>query len=153
LDQIVSAKLRKFMIGRELARQPVEQPLWVPGTQGGSRRLPGGAEGIRTDSHRGRSESSYSSLRRSMGAACSGRAPSRSRRALASRSLDALNSLLADVRRAQGPSLNVFLITQQHWSQTEVGWITTISGRLLVADNVGLVPVHLVSQVLCVRRI
>ena len=43
------------------------------------RGLPGGAEGIRTDSHRGRSESSYSSLRRSMGAACSRRAPSRSR--------------------------------------------------------------------------
>jgi hypothetical protein len=25
----------------------------MPGTQGGSRRLPGGAEGIRTDGHRG----------------------------------------------------------------------------------------------------
>jgi hypothetical protein len=45
--------------------------LWAPGTQGGSRRLPGGAEGIRTDGHRGRGEiSSYSSLRQSMRAAC-----------------------------------------------------------------------------------
>jgi len=43
------------------------------------------------------------------------------------RSLDAVNFLLADVRGALGPYLNVFLITQQHWSQTEVGWVTTIS--------------------------
>jgi MFS family permease len=46
------------------------------------------------------------------------------------RSLDAVNFLLADVRGALGPYLNVFLITQQHWSQTEVGWVTTISGLL-----------------------
>jgi MFS family permease len=43
-------------------------------------------------------------------------------------SLDAVNFLLADVRGALGPYLNVFLVTQQHWSQTEVGWVTTISG-------------------------
>ena len=36
-------------------------------------------------------------------------------------SLDALNFLLADVRGALGPYLNVFLITQQHWSQSSVG--------------------------------
>jgi hypothetical protein len=42
--------------------------------------------------------------------------------------LDAVNFLLADVRGALGPYLNVFLVTQQHWSQTEVGWVTTISG-------------------------
>jgi MFS family permease len=46
------------------------------------------------------------------------------------RSLDAVNFLLADVRGALGPYLNVFLITQQHWSQTEAGWVTTISGLL-----------------------
>jgi MFS family permease len=52
------------------------------------------------------------------------------------RSLDAVNFLLADVRGALGPYLNVFLITQQHWSQTEVGWVTTISGLLgLVAQT------------------
>ncbi len=45
-------------------------------------------------------------------------------------SLDAVNFLLADVRGALGPYLNVFLITQRHWSQTEVGWVTTISGLL-----------------------
>jgi MFS family permease len=49
------------------------------------------------------------------------------------RSLDAVNFLLADVRGALGPYLNVFLVTQQHWSQTEVGWVTTISGLLGLA--------------------
>ena len=52
------------------------------------------------------------------------------------RSLDALNFLLADVRGALGPYLNVFLVTQRHWSQTQVGWVTTISGLLgLVAQT------------------
>ncbi len=51
-------------------------------------------------------------------------------------SLDAVNFTLADVRGALGPYLNVFLITQQHWSQTQVGWVTTISGLLgLVAQT------------------
>jgi MFS family permease len=48
-------------------------------------------------------------------------------------SLDAVNFLLADVRGALGPYLNVFLVTQQHWSQSEVGWVTTIGGLLGIA--------------------
>ena len=48
-------------------------------------------------------------------------------------SLDAINFLLADVRGALGPYLNVFLVTQQHWSQSEVGVVTTISGLLGLA--------------------
>ena len=48
-------------------------------------------------------------------------------------SLDAINFLLADVRGALGPYLNVFLVTQQHWSQSEVGLVTTISGLLGLA--------------------
>ena len=44
--------------------------------------------------------------------------------------LDAVNFLLSDVRGALGPYLNVFLVTQQHWSQSEVGLVTTISGLL-----------------------
>src|SRR5258705_5673248 len=48
-------------------------------------------------------------------------------------SLDALNFLLADVRGALGPFLNVFLVTQQHWSQSEVGLVTTIGGLLGLA--------------------
>jgi MFS family permease len=48
-------------------------------------------------------------------------------------SLDAINFLLADVRGALGPYLNVFLVTQQHWSQSEVGLITAIGGLLGLA--------------------
>ena len=40
-------------------------------------------------------------------------------------SLDAINFLLADVRGALGPYLNIFLVTQQHWSQSEVGLVTS----------------------------
>jgi hypothetical protein len=32
-----------------------------------------------------------------------------------------------------GPYLNVFLVTQQHWSQSEVGLVTTIGGLLGLA--------------------
>ena len=48
-------------------------------------------------------------------------------------SLDALNFLLADVRGALGPYLNVFLVTQQHWSRSAVGLVTAISGLLGLA--------------------
>jgi MFS family permease len=48
-------------------------------------------------------------------------------------SLDAVNFLLSDVRGALGPYLNVFLVTQQHWSQSQVGLVTTISGLLGLA--------------------
>ncbi|MGD0185607.1 MAG: MFS transporter [Roseiarcus sp.] len=48
-------------------------------------------------------------------------------------SLDAINFLLADVRGAIGPYLNVFLVTQQHWSQSEVGLVTTVGGLIGLA--------------------
>src|SRR5467141_5160577 len=48
-------------------------------------------------------------------------------------SLDAINFLLADVRGALGSYLNVFIVTQQHWSQSEVGLVTTIGGLLGLA--------------------
>jgi MFS family permease len=48
-------------------------------------------------------------------------------------SLDAINFLLADVRGALGPFLNVFLVTQQKWSQSDVGFVTTIGGLLALA--------------------
>jgi MFS family permease len=48
-------------------------------------------------------------------------------------SLDALNFLLADVRGALGPYLNVFLVTQMGWSQSAVGLMTTISGLVGLA--------------------
>ncbi len=49
------------------------------------------------------------------------------------RLLDALNFFLADVRGALGPYLNVFLVTQQGWSQSSVGVMTTISGLIGLA--------------------
>jgi len=54
-------------------------------------------------------------------------------------SLDAVNFLAADVRGAVGPYLNVFLVTQRHWSQSEVGLVTTIAGLLglLVQTPIG----------------
>ena len=48
-------------------------------------------------------------------------------------SLDAVNFLLADVRGALGPYLNVFLVTRQHWSLSEVGLVTTIGDLLGLA--------------------
>jgi MFS family permease len=48
-------------------------------------------------------------------------------------SLDALNFLLADVRGALGPYLNVYLTTQLHWSQSSIGLVTTIGGLLGIA--------------------
>ena len=48
-------------------------------------------------------------------------------------SLDAVNFLLADVRGALGPYLNVFLVTQQHWSQSGTGFVTMIGGLLGLA--------------------
>jgi MFS family permease len=48
-------------------------------------------------------------------------------------SLDAINFLAADVRGAVGPYLNVFLVTRQHWSQSEVGLVTTLGGLLGLA--------------------
>ena len=48
-------------------------------------------------------------------------------------SLDALSFLLADVRGALGPHLNVFLVTQQQWSQSTVGLVTALSGWLTLA--------------------
>lgn len=46
------------------------------------------------------------------------------------RALDALNFLLADVRAGLGPYLNVFLVTELHWSQSSVGLVLTTGGLL-----------------------
>src|SRR5271154_3342730 len=47
--------------------------------------------------------------------------------------LDALNLLSADVRNLFGPFINIFLVTGQHWTQTDVGLVTTGSGLLGIA--------------------
>ena len=55
------------------------------------------------------------------------------RRGFSPFSLDAVNFRAADVRGAVGPYLNVFLVTQQNWSQRDVGLVTTIGGLLGLA--------------------
>jgi sugar phosphate permease len=47
--------------------------------------------------------------------------------------LDALNFFAADARNALGPFVNVYLVTDRHWSQTEVGLVATMSGLLGIA--------------------
>jgi hypothetical protein len=47
--------------------------------------------------------------------------------------LDAVNFLAADARNLFGPFVNVFLVTSRHWSQTDVGLVTTASGLLGIA--------------------
>jgi hypothetical protein len=47
--------------------------------------------------------------------------------------LDTLNFLSADVRSLFGPFVNVFLVTSRHWTQTDVGLVTTASGLLGIA--------------------
>jgi MFS family permease len=47
--------------------------------------------------------------------------------------LDAVNFLAADVRNLFGPFVNVFLVTSRHWSQTDVGLVTTATGLLGIA--------------------
>ena len=51
-------------------------------------------------------------------------------------SLDALDFLLADVRGALGPYLNIFLVTQQNWSQASVRLVATGGGLLGLAVQV-----------------
>ena len=47
--------------------------------------------------------------------------------------LDALNFFAADARNALGPFVNVYLVTEHHWSQTEFGVVATMSGLLGLA--------------------
>ena len=47
--------------------------------------------------------------------------------------LDSLNFLSADVRNAFGPYINLLLVTDQHWSLSEVGVITSVSGLVGIA--------------------
>jgi MFS family permease len=42
--------------------------------------------------------------------------------------LDWLNFFLADVKGALGPYLGIFLLTEQHWNQAEIGIVATVAG-------------------------
>ena len=50
-----------------------------------------------------------------------------------STALDALNFFSADVRNALGPYVNVYLVTDRHWTQTAAGLVATGSGLLGIA--------------------
>jgi MFS family permease len=50
-------------------------------------------------------------------------------------SLDAVNFFVSDVRGAFGPFVNVYLVTQLHWSQTDVGLIMMVGGLLGLATQ------------------
>ena len=47
--------------------------------------------------------------------------------------LDAVNFLSADVRNLFGPFINVYLVTVHHWTQTDMGWVSTASGLIGIA--------------------
>src|SRR5579862_1781503 len=49
--------------------------------------------------------------------------------------LDWLNFFLADMRGALGPYVNVFLVTEQGWSQSAVGVMTTVGGLIGLATQ------------------
>jgi sugar phosphate permease len=42
-------------------------------------------------------------------------------------SLDALNFFLADVRQGFGPYLAIYLLTERHWAQDQIGFVMTIA--------------------------
>ena len=47
--------------------------------------------------------------------------------------LDALNFLSADVRNAFGPYINLLLVTERQWTQSQVGFLTTAGGLVGIA--------------------
>ena len=57
-------------------------------------------------------------------------------------SLDALNFFLADVRQGLGPYLAVYLLTERHWAEDEIGLvmsIAAISGLMVQAPAGALI--------------
>jgi MFS family permease len=53
--------------------------------------------------------------------------------------LDWLNFFLADVKGGLGPYIGIFLLTQHHWNQAEIGFLGTVAGivGLVVQTPVG----------------
>ena len=48
-------------------------------------------------------------------------------------SLDALNFFLADVREGLGPYLAIYLLTERHWREDEIGLVMTVAGLAGIA--------------------
>src|SRR3984893_17452004 len=42
-------------------------------------------------------------------------------------SLDSLNFFLADVRQGLGPYLAIYLLTERHWAEDQIGFVMTIA--------------------------
>jgi hypothetical protein len=42
--------------------------------------------------------------------------------------LDWLNFFLADVKGALGPYIGIYLLTEQHWNQAQIGLLATVAG-------------------------
>jgi MFS family permease len=42
--------------------------------------------------------------------------------------LDWLNFFLADVKGALGPYIGIYLLTEQHWNQAQIGFLATVAG-------------------------
>jgi MFS family permease len=42
-------------------------------------------------------------------------------------SLDAVNFFLADVRQGLGPYLAIYLLTERHWAEDQIGFVMTIA--------------------------
>ena len=60
------------------------------------------------------------------------------------RSLDALNFFLADVRQGLGPYLAIYLLTERHWAEDEIGLVMSIaavSGLIVQAPAGALIDV------------
>ncbi len=59
-------------------------------------------------------------------------------------SLDALNFFLADVRQGLGPYLAIYLLTERHWTEDQIGLvmsIAAISGLIVQAPAGALIDV------------
>ena len=42
-------------------------------------------------------------------------------------SLDSLNFFLADVHQGLGPYLAIYLLTERHWAEDQIGFVMTIA--------------------------
>ena len=68
-------------------------------------------------------------------------------------SLDALNFFLADVRQGLGPYLAIYLLTERHWAEDEIGLVMSIaavSGLIVQAPAGALIDVSYAKRAIIV---
>src|SRR6202048_655446 len=69
------------------------------------------------------------------------------------RSLDALNFFLADVRQGLGPYLAIYLLTERHWAEDEIGLVMSIaavSGLIVQAPAGALIDMSHANRAIIV---